>query len=255
MIRAVPLIATATFNEIDNLPTLVDRVLEQVPSAHLLVIDDQSPDGTGAWCRRRASEDDRITCIVREGKLGLGTAHMRAMEFTLKHGYSQLVTMDADLSHDPGHLPAMLTAAEHHEVVIGSRYVAGGGTEGWPWRRKMMSRTVNWYARRMLRLPARDCSGAFRVYDATALRRIRFDQIAARGYAFFEEVLWHLVRSGASVCEVPIVFREREYGSSKINLREALTAVTLIGQLGFAARWNRTPLESNPGRRPRGPSI
>jgi len=235
-VRARTLVTIATYNEIENLPPLVDEILRRHLDFDILVIDDNSPDGTGRWCKRRAAADPQVHCLHRPGKLGLGSATVAAMQTAIEKGYRYVLNMDADFSHHPRHIAALmeeLTAEPGGpDVVIGSRYVAGGGVEGWPWRRRLMSRLVNFYARVMLGLRVRDCSGAFRAFRTEALSRLDFDRIRARGYAFEEELLWRLKRAGAEMTEVPITFADRLHGESKINPREALTALWVIFRLG-----------------------
>lgn len=232
------LITIATYNEIENLPALVDEALAQLPQADLLVIDDNSPDGTGAWCDARAADDPRLRCLHREGKLGLGSATVAGMRHAIEHGYRQVLNMDADFSHHPRHLPQFLAALDQPgrpavDVVIGSRYVAGGGVEGWPLRRHFMSRGVNLYARLLLGLPTRDCSGAYRCYRTSILEKIDFGAVRSRGYSFQEEILWHLKRAGARFAETPIVFADRRLGRSKINGHEAAAALRILFRLGI----------------------
>jgi len=238
---ASPLVAVATYNEIENLPRLVDEIVRYLPDAEVLVIDDNSPDGTGRWAAQRAAQDARVHLIQRAGKLGLGTATIAGMKYAIAEAYPYLITMDADFSHHPRYLPALVGGMESAgpeggavDVMIGSRYVAGGGVEGWPLRRHLMSRGVNMYARLLLRLPVRDCSGAFRCYRVQTLRRIQFDRIRSRGYSFQEEILWHLRRAGARFAETPILFVDRQAGSSKINLQEALLALWIIFRLALS---------------------
>lgn len=230
------LIAISTYNEIDNLPSLATAVLEEVPEADLLVVDDASPDGTGQWCDQYAATEPRLKCVHRAGKQGLGTATIACLQYAIDHDYEFVITMDADWSHSPRYLPPMLTElrseSSRPDVVIGSRYVAGGGVEGWPWRRRVMSRCVNGYARRLLGLKVRDTSGAFRGYRVSTLRKLDLASLQSRGYSVFEELLFRLQQLGASFREYPIVFVDRDRGQSKINLREAWTALRIIGQLG-----------------------
>lgn len=231
------LVITATYNEIENLPTLVDELFRHAPNVDLLVIDDNSPDGTGRWCDERAAVDPRVRCLHRAGKLGLGTAIVAGLQHAIDHDYDFVVNMDADLSHHPRHLPELLRAMQPEngpprDLVIGSRYVAGGRIENWPRRRRWMSRLVNTYACWLLRLPVKDCSGGYRCHRVAALRKIDFRSIRARGYAFLEELLWRLRRTGAELAEVPITFTDRKHGRSKINLREALAAFWFILRLG-----------------------
>ncbi len=235
--RARTLVAIATYNEIENLPRLVDEVFRYAPDVEVLVIDDNSPDGTGRWCDRRAAADSRFSCLHRAGKLGLGTATVAAMRHAIERGYDFVVTMDADFSHPPRYLPQLLAASRSGgqssvDVMIGSRYVPGGGIRGWPLHRRIMSRLVNWYARLLLGLKPKDCSGAYRRYRIAALKRIDLSRIRSRGYSYLEEILWRLKRARVSFGETPIVFVDRVHGSTKINLREALAALWMILRLG-----------------------
>lgn len=232
------LIMTATYNEIDNLPYLVETVLQVVPNVDFLVVDDNSPDGTGRWCDERAALDPRLRCIHRQGKLGLGTAIVAGMRYAIEHDYTYVLNMDADFSHHPRYLQAMIEGMEKDgqprcDVMIGSRYIPGGGTKDWPLQRKLMSRGVNLYARWMLGLKPQDCSGGFRCYRVEALRKLNLDSIRSRGYSFQEEILWLLKRTGARFGETPILFADREKGSSKINSREAVHALRIIFRLGM----------------------
>jgi dolichol-phosphate mannosyltransferase len=231
------LVMTATYNEIENLPRLVDEVFAVVPQVDFLVVDDNSPDGTGAWCDRRAAEDRRVHCLHRAGKLGLGTAIVAGMKHAIQRGYKHLLNMDADFSHHPRYLPAMIagmdpTDGPAMDVMIGSRYVPGGGTVDWPLRRRLMSRGVNLYARWMLWLSAKDCSGGYRCYRVSSLTKVDLDSIRSRGYSFQEEILWLLRRQGARIGETPILFADREKGQSKINGKEAINALKIIAALG-----------------------
>lgn len=231
------LVMTATYNEIENLPRLVDEVFAIAPDVNFLVIDDSSPDGTGNWCDAKAAEDRRVHCLHRAGKLGLGTAIIAGMKYAIEHGYDYVLNVDADFSHHPRYIPAMLAmepaGAEPIDVMIGSRYVPGGGTVGWPLKRKLMSRAVNLYARWLLWLKPKDVSGGYRCYRVAKLKELDFDAIQSRGYSFQEEVLWMLRRRGARFAETPIVFADRERGQSKINRTEAWAAMRIILQLGM----------------------
>ncbi len=225
------LVIVATYNEIENLPTLVESIFEALPDSHLLVIDDNSPDGTGDWCDQQAQEDSRLRCLHRAGKLGLGSATIDGLRQGLAGGYGRLITMDADFSHDPRHLPALVDKSKDAEVVIGSRYCPGGGVENWPWHRRLISRVLNATARTLLGLPVRDCSGAFRCYRSQALQRFDLATVQAQGYAYLEEILWRFHTSGATFAETPITFVERRAGQSKINWREGLGAVRVLMRL------------------------
>jgi dolichol-phosphate mannosyltransferase len=232
------LVTVATYNEMENLPRLVEEIFRFVPDVDILVIDDNSPDGTGQWCDRQHAENPRILCLHRPGKLGLGTATVAGMKYAIGHGYQFVLNMDADFSHQPKYVPALLAGMDPLggpaiDVMIGSRYVPGGGVEGWPLKRQLMSRAVNWYARLLLGLRPKDCSGAFRCYRTEMLARLDFDAIRSRGYSFQEEILWRLKRLGARMSETPITFIDRQRGVSKIDGGEAFSAVRIIFSLGM----------------------
>ncbi|MGD9722252.1 MAG: polyprenol monophosphomannose synthase [Pirellulales bacterium] len=247
------LITLATYNEIENLPSLVDEIFAAVPDADVLVIDDASPDGTGQWCDTKSASEPRLHCLHRAGKLGLGTATIAGMRYAIEHGYRYVLNMDADFSHHPRYLPALIAGMEQAEgsaavdVMIGSRYVRGGAIEGWPLVRHLMSRGVNAYARCLLGLRARDCSGAFRCYRTSLLARVDFDTIRSRGYSFQEEILWRLKRLGATFGETPITFADRRHGTSKINSHEAWAALGIILRLGAQNWFSRSPAQSARG--------
>jgi dolichol-phosphate mannosyltransferase len=232
------LVTVATYNEMENLPRLVEEILRYAPQADILVIDDNSPDGTGQWCDRQQVAEPRIACLHRSGKLGLGTATIAGMKYGIEHGYRYVLNMDADFSHQPKYLPALLAGMEPSggppvDVMIGSRYIPGGGVEGWPLKRQLMSRAVNLYARCLLGLRAKDCSGAFRCYRTSILAKLDFDAVRSRGYSFQEEILWRLKRLGARLGETPIIFPERQHGVSKIDSGEALAALRILFALGM----------------------
>jgi dolichol-phosphate mannosyltransferase len=227
------LVALATYNEAENLPGLVDAIFRAIPDVEILVVDDNSPDGTGRWCDDRARGEPRLHCLHRPRKLGLGSATLDAMRFALVRDCEVLATLDADWSHEPADLPALVEATGRADVVIGSRYVPGGQIEGWPWHRRLLSRWINAASRVLLRLPVRDASGAFRAYRTARLRELRLERVRSSGYAYLEEILWHLDRAGATFAEVPITFRQRRAGESKINLREAAGKLATIFRLAF----------------------
>ncbi|HUG93336.1 MAG TPA: polyprenol monophosphomannose synthase [Planctomycetaceae bacterium] len=226
------LVTLCTYNERDNLPRLIPEIHQHAPDADVLVIDDASPDGTGAVADELAAADQRIKVLHRAGKQGLGTAILAGFRYAIEHGYDFVLNMDADFSHHPRHLPALRATMERADVGIGSRYVTGGGVAGWGWKRHFMSRAINWYARLLLRLKTRDNSGSYRCYRVARLRELDLGRVRARGYAFQEEILYRCRRIGCRFEETPIVFEDRRYGQSKISLRETVAALWVIFRLG-----------------------
>ena len=229
------LVSMATYNERDNITPLLADIHAVVPQADILITDDNSPDGTGQLADELAATDARIHVVHRPGKLGLGTAIMDAMHYAIDHNYDYFVNMDADFSHHPRYLPAMLAAMRHHDVVIGSRYVPGGGVVDWPLSRRLMSQGVNLVARVLMRLPARDTSGGFRCYRVAKLRQTALDRLISRGYSFQEEVLYRCRRAGCRIGETPIIFENRKAGKSKVNPAEAVRSMALIVWIGLTA--------------------
>jgi dolichol-phosphate mannosyltransferase len=234
------LVSLATYNEAGNLRPLVEAIRQHAPDASILVIDDNSPDGTGRIADELRAELPEIHVIHRPGKLGLGTATIAAMRFAIEHGYDFLLNMDADFSHDPEYIPALRAGMADHDVMIGSRYVPGGGVEGgFTLKRRFMSSGINTYARLMLGLTSRDNSGAFRCYRVSKLAELDFDRVRSRGYSFQEEILFWCQAVGCRIGETPIVFKDRRAGTSKINMREAASALYILLQLGVARRTGR----------------
>lgn len=230
------LFTLATYNEIDNVPRLVAELRSIAPDAHILVVDDNSPDGTGAWVETQQVLDPHLHLLSRPKKEGLGTATMAAMRYAIENDYDVMLNLDADFSHNPRYIPQMLAAlneAPPADIVIGSRYVPGGGIKHWPLSRLLGSRLVNLATRWLLWLTPKDCSGAYRAWRGDLLRRMPLDAIASRGYAFQEESLWHARRAGARMREVPIVFGDREQGKSKINAKETVAVLGAILRLGL----------------------
>lgn len=222
------LIVVPTYNEAVNLPRLLDAIHDVAPGAHVLVVDDGSPDGTGDLADGRAAADPRIHALHREGKQGLGTAYIAGFRWALERDYDRVLEMDADFSHQPEHLPAMLDCSRRFDMVVGSRYVPGGGTRGWPLRRQALSRGGNLYSRLVLGLPYKDVTGGFRCFRADALRAIDLDGIRAVGYGFQVELLYRIHSAGLSIGETPIIFPDRSEGESKMSgaiVKEALFGV------------------------------
>ena len=236
------LIGLATYNERDNLAPLTVEIRRTVPESDILVMDDDSPDGTGALADGLAVNDPKIHVIHRPGKLGLGTAILTIMRYAIDKNYDYLITMDADFSHQPRYLPDLIRGMDGADVMIGSRYVPGGGTENWSWSRKLMSRSANGLVRLLLRLPIRDASGNFRCYRVALLKNTNLDHFLSRGYSAQQEVLYRCWLAGARLGETPIVFTERRAGHSKVNLREIVRSLTGLFRLGWRARFRRAEM-------------
>jgi dolichol-phosphate mannosyltransferase len=236
------LVTLATYNERENLPELVRAIQDVRTDLDVLIIDDNSPDGTGVLADQMAASDPRIHVLRRPGKLGLGTATTEAMRYAIDHNYEYVLNMDADFSHHPRYIPDLLAGMLHYDVMIGSRYVPGGGVPGWPLKRRLMSKAVNTYARLMLGITARDTSGAFRCHRVECLKRIDFDRVISRGYSFQEEMLYLCKRAGCHIGETPIIFEDRRHGSSKINRAEAFAAIGIILRLGLSRLFSRAEI-------------
>ncbi|QEL18037.1 polyprenol monophosphomannose synthase [Limnoglobus roseus] len=226
------LVSIATYNEAGNLERLIGEIHKFAPGADVLVVDDNSPDGTGKIADGLAAADPRIRVIHRPGKLGLGTATLTAMRYAIEHDYDLLQNMDADFSHPPRYLPGILAGMDKHDVMIGSRYVAGGATENWPLKRRILSQGVNFLVRFLLRMPVKDASGAYRCYRVSKLRETRLDLVRSRGYSFQQEILFRCHKAGARLGEYPILFENRRSGSSKVNGKEAVRSISMIILLG-----------------------
>lgn len=221
-----------TYNEAENLPLIVARVLAATDAVDVLVVDDASPDGTGALADALARESDRVHVLHREGKEGLGPAYRAGFAWGLERGYWALAEMDADGSHRPEDLPRMIEELAGHDLVLGSRWVPGGEVVNWPRHRLLLSRGGNAYARLALGIDVRDATGGFRLFSAEALRRIDIAGVASQGYCFQVDLLWRALQRGLRVVEVPITFVEREHGSSKMSsgiVAESLWRVTVWG--------------------------
>lgn len=227
------LIVVPTFNEAPNVQMLRERVRSAVPRAEMLFIDDASPDGTGARILEMGRTDPGVRLLSRPRKLGLGTAYLAGFEVGLTEGFDLVVTMDADLSHDPDYLPEMLAAAATHDLVLGSRYVPGGGVKDWGLHRRLLSRGANCAARLALRVPVSDVTTGFRVYRAQALQALPLGSIRSSGYSFLEEITVLAVRRGLTVAEIPILFCDREGGRSKISATEIFLAAYHLLRLRF----------------------
>lgn len=227
--RAVAIVPT--FNESENLARLLESLLALPSNLDVVVVDDNSPDGTGDIADSWANETGRVHVIHRPGKLGLGTAYLAGFAHALAQRYDRVITMDADFSHDPRYIPDMLARCEGADVVIGSRYVRGGGTQDCTLPRKLLSRVANGVAQGALGLTPRDCTAGFRCYRADVLRSLPLDSIVSSGYSFLVELAFLIQRRGWRFDEHPIVFKNRAFGTSKISKDEILKAMMTIWRL------------------------
>jgi dolichol-phosphate mannosyltransferase len=246
-------VTLCTYNERENIERLIPEILRAAPWVDVLVIDDSSPDGTGAIVAALGAGDPRVRLLTRPGKLGLGTATLAGLRTALDAGYDIWVNMDADFSHDPHDVPRLIDALDHCDVAIGSRYIPGGDVRGWGLTRSVMSRGVNLCARWLLGLKTRDSSGAFRSYRLDRLRQLDLARFRATGYAVQEELLYRCGRVGCSVRELPIVFVDRRRGTSKISVREIVLALWVMILLAID-RLRQVPVTADMSRRPTPPA-
>jgi len=227
------LVSLATYDESANLRPLVMAIRAQAPNASILIIDDNSPDGTGRIADELQASLPEIHVIHRAGKLGLGTAVLDGMKFAIANHFDYFLNLDADFSHPPRFIPAILAGMEDVDVMIGSRYIPGGGVEGdFNLKRKFMSTGINLYARLFLGLRTKDNSGSYRCYRVSKLRQIDLSRVRSRGYSFMEEILYWCRSVGCKFGETPILFENRRSGYSKINTKEAIKALQIIFELG-----------------------
>jgi dolichol-phosphate mannosyltransferase len=226
-------VVVPTYNECENIETLVTRILEH-PRFSVLVVDDNSPDGTGTLVAAMQNEEPRVGLLSRSGKQGLGTAYIAGFRTALANGASFIFEMDADFSHDPCYLPQLLDAAEtHYDLVIGSRYVRGGGTTDWGLVRQFISRGGNIYAAIILGLPVADSTGGFRCYRRQVLETLKLESVRSNGYSFQIEMVYRTLRAGFRVGETPIIFPDRRVGKSKMSRRIVIEALINVWKLRF----------------------
>jgi dolichol-phosphate mannosyltransferase len=222
------LVCLPTYDEAENLGPMVEAILAATPDVDVLVIDDNSPDGTGRLADQIAAREPRVQVLHRAGKEGLGKAYLAGFAWALQRGYALVLEMDADFSHDPGYLPAMLEKAREADLVLGSRNVPGGGTVNWGLGRRLLSRGGSLYARLILGLPVRDLTGGFKCFRREVLEAIDLPSVECSGYAFQIELTYRAARRGFRVAEIPIVFVDRRVGQSKMSRRIVLEAVRKV---------------------------
>jgi dolichol-phosphate mannosyltransferase len=238
------LVIVPTYNERENLPVLVRQLLA-IPDLHVMVADDHSPDGTGQVADGLVREfPDRVRVLHRTGPKGLGRSYLEAMSLAVKEPWTAICQMDADLSHDPQYLPAMLAAVDHADVVIGSRYLHGVSVVNWPLRRLVLSAFANRYVRAVTGLGAMDCTSGFRCWRREALARLPLDRIVSDGYSFLVEMLYEAARLGCRVTEVPIIFVERRHGTSKMSGGVILESMLMPWRLVLRGGRHRGAAES-----------
>jgi dolichol-phosphate mannosyltransferase len=237
------LVIIPTYNEKENIRVIADRLHKAVPEAHLLVVDDNSPDGTGDIADEMAAEGDWVHVLHRRGKEGLGAAYLAGFAWAKQQGYDVVVEMDADGSHAPEQLPRLLAALDRADVVVGSRWIAGGEVINWPKSREVLSRGGNAYTRAALGMPLRDATGGYRAYKRdkldTLLGEDGHGSIASQGYCFQVDLAWQAYKAGFHVVEVPITFVERERGESKMSQAIVIEALWRVTVWGFKHRFRR----------------
>ena len=230
------LIVTPTYNEKENLPRFIDAVRPAFPDAHMMIVDDNSPDGTGAIAEAIAAKDPHVRVMHRAGKLGLGTAYIQAFRKGLDEGYERFFEMDADLSHNPKYLPEFVSALDNGaDVVIGSRNIPGGGVEGWGPGRHVISKGGSLYARTILGIKVRDLTSGYKAFSRRALEAIDFESVRSAGYSFQIEMTYRAYLRGMNIKEVPIIFVDRTLGKSKMSRKIFVEAMGVIWKLRFEA--------------------
>jgi dolichol-phosphate mannosyltransferase len=228
------LVLIPTYNERENIVPLVTAILELPDPLDVLVIDDGSPDGTAAAIEDQFKAERRVQLLRRPKKLGLGTAYSAGFRHAFEHGYDAAITMDADFSHNPSHIPEIIRSSKNADIVIGSRYVPGGATQNWSWIRILISRIANLMAHIVLSLQPSDCTSGFRLYQNRALQELDFETVMAEGYSYLVEILFRAAKRNLRVAETPIIFVERRAGKSKISRAEIFKAIQTIFRLRFS---------------------
>ncbi len=225
------LIIIPTFNELNNIQKLIPDIIELYPNMHILVVDDNSPDGTGEYVKKLGDRDERIKVLQRKGKMGLGTAYCEGFKFMLDNGYDLAIQMDADYSHDPKEIKNFIKEIEHNHLVIGSRYISGVNVINWPMRRLLLSYFANVYTRVVTGMPVRDATGGFKCFRREVLEAIDLSKIRSNGYAFQIEMNFKAFKKGFKIKEVPIIFVDRVEGTSKMSKKIVREAITMVWKL------------------------
>jgi dolichol-phosphate mannosyltransferase len=235
------LVIIPTYDEADNIPEIVPRVLAQSGGAeyHVLVVDDNSPDGTAEVVKALQRSSDRLHLLERPGKMGLGTAYLDGFRYAIENGFDYILEMDADFSHNPDSLPRFIEAMRTHDIVLGSRYITGVTVVNWPLKRLILSYGANAYTRIVTGLPVQDATGGFKCFRREALECLDFDRVKSDGYAFQIEVTFMLWKKGFRVVEIPIIFEDRRVGVSKMNRRIMFEAVWMVWRLRFLGMFGR----------------
>ena len=230
------IIIIPTYNELDNLRPILQDIHTNAPDSDVLIVDDNSPDGTGKLADEIHAEQAWVSVLHRSGKMGLGTAYIAGFKYAIEHGYDAAFEMDADFSHNPEYLPDFLKAIEDADLVIGSRYVPGGGTPNWSFLRRFISGGGNTFARFVLRIPIHDCTAGFRCYRRRVLESIDLDTIQSQGYAFQIEMVYRVLRLGFKIVETPIVFMDRRVGKSKMSRKIMIEGLIYVLRTRFGKK-------------------
>lgn len=236
------LIIIPTYNEVENLPPLLESIFSYAPETDILIVDDNSPDGTGKLADQIHEANPQVHVLHRTGKLGLGTAYIAGFKYAIAQNYDAAFEMDADFSHDPRYLPDFIKAIENADLVIGSRYIHSGGTPNWSLLRRIISGGGNIFARFMLSIPVHDCTAGYRCYRRQVLESIGLDTIQAQGYAFQVELAYRVVRQGFRVVEIPIIFMDRRVGKSKMSRKIFVEGFLWV----LKTRFSKQPVASAP---------
>lgn len=233
------IVVIPTYNEIENIERIINKIHEVIPEMHVLVVDDNSPDGTSQAVEKMMSQDERVFLLKRAGKMGLGTAYCEGFTLALERNYDAIFEMDADFSHDPKELPNFLEQIKEHDLVIGSRYISGVNVVNWPLRRLVLSYGANIYSRIITGMPINDATGGFKCFRAEALRKIDLKAIKSNGYGFQIEMNYKVWKNKGKIKEIPIIFIDRRSGTSKMNKKIIWEAIFLVWKLRFSSLFKK----------------